>query len=69
MICTPANFFRKCEQFAKDSGVYKERKNWNIGIQQKKGGICVLLIWIRPRIGPPFFFFSFQGSYDPSELE
>ena len=44
MICTPANFFRKCEQFAKDSGVYKERKNWNTGIQQKKGGICVLLI-------------------------
>ena len=37
-------FFRKCEKFAKDSGIYKERKDWNTGIQQKKGGICVVLI-------------------------
>ena len=25
MIRTPANFFRKCDKFAKDSGIYKER--------------------------------------------
>ena len=41
---TLANFFRKCEKFAKDSGIYKQRKDWNSGIQQKKGGICVVLI-------------------------
>lgn len=43
MIRTPANFFRKCDKFAKDNGIYKERKDWNTGIQQKKGGICVVL--------------------------
>ena len=26
MICTPANFFRKCEQFAKDSGYIRKGK-------------------------------------------
>lgn len=41
MIRTPANFFHKCGKFAKDSGIYKERKDWNTGIQQKKGGTCV----------------------------
>ena len=41
---TLANFFRKCEKFAKDSGISKQRKDWNSGIQQKKGGICVVLI-------------------------
>ena len=44
MIRTPANFLRKCEKFAKDSGIYRERKDWNTGIQQKKDGICVVLI-------------------------
>ena len=47
MIRTPANFFRKCDKFAKDSGIYKEREGleyWNTGIQQKKGGICIVLI-------------------------
>ena len=44
MIRTLANFFRKSEKFAKDSGIYKQRKDWNSGIQQKKGGICVVLI-------------------------
>ena len=43
MIRTPANFFRKCDKFAKDNGIYKERKDWNTGKQQKKGGICVVL--------------------------
>ena len=37
-----------------DSGIHKEMKDWNTGIQQKKGGICVVLIWRRPRVGPPF---------------
>ena len=55
MIRTPAIFFRKCEKFAKDSAIYKEKKGWNSGVQQKKGGIFVVLIWRRPRIGPPFF--------------
>ena len=27
-----------------DSGIHKEMKDWNTGIQQKKGGICVVLI-------------------------
>ena len=44
MIRTLANFFRKPEEFAKDRGIYKQRKDWNSGIQQKKGGICVVLI-------------------------
>ena len=44
MIRTLANFFRKCEKFAKDSGIYKQRKDWNTGRQQKNGGICVVLI-------------------------
>ena len=69
MIRTPANFFRKCEKFAKDSGICRERKDWNTGIQQKKDGICVVLIWKRPRIGSPFFFVAFHRSYYPSELE
>ena len=62
MIRTPANFFRKCDKFAKDSGIYKEREGleyWNTGIQQKKGGICIVLIW-SPRIGPPFFSSRFM---------
>ena len=29
---------------AKDSGIHKEMKDWNTGIQQKKGGICIVLI-------------------------
>ena len=29
---------------AKDSGIHKETKDWNTGIQQKKGGICVVSI-------------------------
>ena len=62
MIRTPANFFRKCEKFAKDSGICRERKDWNTGIQQKKDGI-------RPRIGSPFFFVAFHRSYYPRELE
>ena len=34
MIRTPANFFHKCEKFAKDSGIgKKERRDWNTGIQ------------------------------------
>ena len=44
MIRTPAIFFRKCEKFAKDSAIYKEKKDWNSGVQQKKGGIFVVLI-------------------------
>ena len=44
MIRTPANFFRKYEKCAKDCGIYKERKDWNTGMQQRKGGICVVLI-------------------------
>ena len=70
MIRTPANFFHKCEKFAKDGGVgKKERRDWNTGIQQKKAGICVVLIWRRTRIGRPSFFFAFHGSYYPGELE
>ena len=44
MIRTPAILFRKCEKFAKDSAIYKEKKDWNSGVQQKKGGILVVLI-------------------------
>ena len=60
MIRTPANFFHKCEKFAKDSGIYKERRDWNTGIKQKKAGICVVLIWRRPRIGRPSFSSRFM---------
>ena len=42
MIRTTANSVRKWEKFAKDTGIYKERKDWNTGIQQKKDGICVV---------------------------
>ena len=60
MIRSLANFFRKCEKFAKDSGIHKESKDWNTGTQQKKGGICVVLIRRRPCIGPPFFSSRFM---------
>ena len=56
-------FLASVKKFAKDSGICKERKDWNTGIKQKKGGIWVVLIWKRPRIRPPFFFFAFHGSY------
>ena len=53
-------FFREYEKFVKDTGIYKGRKAWKTGIQQKKGGICVVLIWRRPRIGPPYFSSRFM---------
>ena len=60
MIRASANFFREYEKFVKDTGIYKGRKDWKTGIQQKKGGICVVLIWRRPRIGPPYFSSHFM---------
>ena len=38
MIRTPANFFRKCDKFAKDSGIYKEREGleyWNTAKERR----------------------------------
>ena len=40
-------------------GYIRKVGDWNTGIQQKKGGICIVLIW-SPRIGPPFFSSRFM---------
>ena len=37
-------FFASVIKFAKDSGICKEKNDWNTGIQQKISGICVVLI-------------------------
>ena len=48
MIRTLAYSFCKCGKVKNDGGIYKERKDWNTGIQLKKGRTCVVLIWRRP---------------------
>ena len=63
MIHTLANFFRKSEKFAKDSGIYKQRKDWNTAKERRN------LRSFDMKTSPPFFSFAFHGSYYPSELE
>ena len=69
MIRTPANFFRKCDKFAKDSVIYKERgglEYWNTAKERRNLHSFDMK---SPHRAAIFFFFAFHGSYHPSELE
>ena len=57
MIRTTRIFFASVTNLQRIVGYIRKGRDWYTGIQQKKGGICIVLIW-SPRIGPSFFFSS-----------
>ena len=65
MTRAPANFFRKCEKFAKDKVIYGKEglEYWNTAKERRN------LRSFDMKTSPPFFSFAFHGSYYPSELE
>ena len=60
-------FFRKCEKFAKDGEIYKERKDLERIAKERRN-----LSSFDKKTSPhraAIFFFAFHGSYYPSERE